>query len=235
MHKLVIFDIDQTLISINCGNLPQRQALNIAFEQVHGVPDAFEDVTFAGGMDLPLMVEVYRRWGFNANVLQGLSDMSRFNAAYFDSLARKLATWTKGVICPGVPDLLETLASNPNVQLGLETGNFKEAAFIKLRKYGLDRYFEAGGFGGEHTQRHQLVASAIADCQKLSGRVFASENVFVIGDSPSDIEAGKANSVRTLAVATGLYSVEDLAKFNPDHVLPDLSDTGTVLRLLLGT
>ena len=63
MQRLVLFDIDQTLVSIGGGNRPQRQALNIAFKQVYGIPNAFESVAFTGGMDLPLMVEVYRKWG----------------------------------------------------------------------------------------------------------------------------------------------------------------------------
>ena len=64
MQRLVLFDIDQTLISLNGGNRPRRQALDLAFEQVHGIPHAFQDVAFTGGMDLPLMVDVYRRHGF---------------------------------------------------------------------------------------------------------------------------------------------------------------------------
>ena len=234
MQRLVLFDIDQTLVSIGGGNRPQRQALNIAFEQVHGFPQAFEDVAFTGGMDLPLMVEVYRTWGLMSVGLGDLPGLSDFKAAYFDLLTKILETWTGGVICRGVPELLEALASDSRVQLGLETGNFREAAFIKLRRYGLDRFFDAGGFGGDYTDRGQVVAGAIASCQEESGRAYSPGEVWLIGDSSSDIEAGHANGVRTLAVSTGFYSAADLAKLNPSHVLPDLSDTKGVLALLLG-
>jgi phosphoglycolate phosphatase-like HAD superfamily hydrolase len=229
MQRLVLFDIDQTLVSIGSGNLPQRQALNMAFEQVHGIPHAFEDVTFGGGMDLPLMVEVYRKWGLIADGFDGLPDIFAFKAAYFEHLTSLLEAWTAGMVCPGVPALLEALSAAPRVQLGLETGNFMEAAFIKLRRYGLDTYFEDGGFGGDYAERHEVVAGAIARCQERSGRTYSLAEIFVVGGSPSDIEAGNANGIRTLAVATGLYPVADLARFNPSHVLPDLSDTGKVL------
>ena len=136
------------------------------------------------------------------------------------------------MICPGVPGLLEALALNPRVQLGLETGNFREAAFIKLNRYGLDAFFEDGGFGGDHSERHQVIAAAISSSQRNFGQTYGLGNVFLIGDSPSDIQAGNANEVRTLAVATGSYSKEDLARFNPSYVLPDLSDTEEVLALL---
>ncbi len=134
-----------------------------------------------------------------------------------------------------MPSLLEALALDSRVQLGLETGNFREAAFIKLGRYGLDVYFEDGGFGGDYTERRQVVAGAIASCQGKSGRTYGPGEVFLIGDSTSDVEAGNANGVRTLAVATSFYSAEDLAKLNPSYVATDLSDTDAVLALLLGT
>ena len=234
MQRLVLFDIDQTLVRIGGGNRPQRQALNSAFEQVHGVPRAFEDVAFTGGMDLPLMVEVYRKWGLTSGGLEDLPGLSDFKVAYFDHFTTDLDSWTGGEICRGVPELLETLVSDSRVQLGLETGNFREAAFIKLRRYGLDHFFHAGGFGGDYTDRGQVVAGAIASCQEESGRTYGQGEVWLIGDSTSDIKAGNANGVRTLAVSTGFYSVADLAKLNPSHVLQDLSDTKEVLALLLG-
>ena len=234
MQSLVLFDIDNTLISINAGNRPQRRAMNRAFEEVHGVPDAFEDVAFTGGMDLPLMMEVFRKWGLMSGGLETLPDMSAFMAAYFDHLARNLDDWTEGEVCPGVLDLLEALASDRKVQLGLETGNFREAAFIKLRRYGLDGCFQEGGFGDDHMDKRQVVAAAIQLCQEASGLVYGRDEVFLVGDTPSDIEAGSANGVSTIAVATGFYSCDDLAKCNPSHVLPDLSDTRAVLDLILG-
>ncbi len=234
MQRLVLFDIDQTLISLNGGNLPQRQALDLAFEQVHGIPIAFQDVTFTGGMDLPLIVEVYRKWGLSDDG-HNLPDLSDFKTAYFDHLTNLLEVWEEGVICAGVPDLLHALTSDHRVQLGLETGNFQEAAFIKLRRYGLDAFFEDGGFGGEYSERSQVVASAIANCQERSGRSYDPEEVFLIGDSVSDVTAGNATGILTIAVGTGFYPLEDLAKLNPRYVLPDLSDTAEVLALLLGS
>ena len=57
----------------------------------------------------------------------------------------------------------------------------------------------------------------------------------MIGDSPADIEAGHANGVQTLAVATGFYSEQELAEFNPTFVVPDLADTEGVLAMLLNS
>lgn len=206
LRRLVLFDIDNTLISIGSGNPPQRRAMNAAFERAHGIPDAFDDVPFTGGMDLPLMMEVYRKWGLMTEEPQTPPDMSAFKAAYFEGLARNLDDWLGGSICPGVPDLLAALHADPRVQLGLETGNFREAAFIKLRRYGLDGYLQEGGFGGDHMEKRQVVAAAIERCQGVSGLSYGTGEVFLVGDTPSDVEAGTANGVKTIAVATGFYS-----------------------------
>ena len=233
MQLLVLFDIDNTLIGINSGNLPQRRAMNRAFEQVHGFPDAFENIAFTGGIDLPLMMEVYRNRGLTPEDSEALPDMSGFKEAYFDNLERNLDDWTEGEVCPGVPELLEALSSDGRVQLGLVTGNFREAAFIKLNRYGLDGYFQEGGFGGEHMEKQQVVAGHRTLPGGLrtglrSGRGCPGRR------SASDIEAGNANGVDTIALCTGFYSAEDLGKCNPSHVLPDLSDTGEVLGLIFG-
>ncbi len=233
MRRLVLFDIDNTLIGIGSGNLPQRRAMNAAFERAHGIPDAFDDVPFTGGMDLPLMIEVYRKWGQMTGESETPPDMSAFKAAYFEGLARNLDDWLGGSICPGAPDLLAALDADPRVQLGLETGNFREAAFIKLGRYGLDGFFQEGGFGGDHMEKRQVVAAAIERCQGVSGLSYGTGEVFLVGDTPSDVEAGTANGIETIAVATGFFSVKELAACHPNHVLPDLSDTRTVLDLIL--
>lgn len=229
-QRLILFDLDQTLVSLRGGS---AKALNGAFEEVHGIPDAFSGMTFAGGLDLPLMKEMYRKWKLMPNDLEAVPDLTDFKPVYFRHLAELLKTWTHGEICPGVPALLETLASEPGVQLGLETGNFRESAFIKLQKFGLGSYFQDGGFGGEHMHRTEVVASAIAACQRRSGRTYSGDQIFIVGDTPSDIHAGQANHVQTLAVATGQYTADQLCEHRPDHLLQDLSDTAGVIELLL--
>ncbi len=231
MQRLILFDVDLTLVTLTGCNL---LALNSAFEEVHGIPDAFQDVVFGGGLDLPLMTEMYKKWGITKGDSIGAPDLSAFKTVYFEELGDGLEDWSEGYMCPGARDLLEALSKEPGVQLGLETGNFREAAFLKLRKFGLDVFFEEGGFGGDWMTRMEVVADAIAKCQTLSGRVYDHREIFLIGDSPSDVEAGKANGINTVAVATGLRDLESLQALNPTHVFEDLSDTGRVLGVLLG-
>ena len=163
MHRLILFDVDQTLISTRGGD---RKALNDTFQELHGIDDAFEGISFGGRMDLSIMDQVYSHWG----VAEGDRSLGDFKARYFELLELVLKDWEMGIVYPGIPELLRALDSRAGVQIGLATGNFRESAFIKLRKYGLDSFFEEGGFGGDHPNRPEVVADAIVKCQTLSGR-----------------------------------------------------------------
>lgn len=227
MQRLILFDVDQTLLSTRGGD---RKALNITFQEMYGIGDAFDGVGFGGRMDLSIMAEVYRING----VPEGHRRLEEFKLRYFKHLTEILPEWDSGIVYPGVRELLRVLKSEAGVQLGLATGNFREAAFIKLQRYGLDGYFVEGGFGGDHPERTEVVADAIAKCQALSGNEYQRNEIFVIGDSISDVEAGRANGIKTVAVATGHYDTVKLASLGPTHVFKDLSDTEAVLKALLG-
>ena len=146
MQRLILFDVDQTLISTRGGD---RKALNDTFRELHGIDDAFEGISFGGRMDLSIMGQVYSHWG----VAEGDRSLGDFKARYFELLEQVLKDWEMGIVYPGIPELLRALDSRAGVQLGLATGNFRESAFIKLRKYGLDTFFKEGGFGGDHPNR----------------------------------------------------------------------------------
>lgn len=231
MQRLVLFDVDLTLVTLTGCNL---LALNSAFEQLHGIPNAFEDVVFGGGLDLPLLTEIYRKWRITKGDSLDAPDLSAFKTVYFEHLSKRLENWTEGYMCPGARGLLEALARTPGVHLGLETGNFREAAFLKLRQFDLDTFFEDGGFGGDWMTRTEVVTDAITKCQALSGTVYNPQDIFLIGDSPSDVEAGKANGINAVAVATGRCDFETLQALHPTYVFEDLSDTEAVLEVLLG-
>ena len=227
MQRLILFDVDQTLLSTRGGD---RKALNTAFREMYGIHNAFEGVGFGGRMDLSIMAEVYRISG----VPEGDRRFDECKVLYFKHLTEILPKWDSGIVYPGVRELLGALESESGVQIGLATGNFREAAFIKLQRYGLDGCFEEGGFGGDHPERPAVVADAIAKCQALSGNEYRQNEIFVIGDSISDVEAGRANGIKTVAVATGHYDTVKLESLGPTHVFKDLSDTETVLKALLG-
>ncbi|MEE9248531.1 MAG: HAD family hydrolase [Dehalococcoidia bacterium] len=227
--KLFLFDVDQTLLSTMGGD---RKALDMAFQELYRIAGGFDGIGFSGRMDLVIVGEAFGRWRIDQD--HGPEAMVAFKEAYLAHLRTVLDGWDKGRVYPGVRALLRALAERVDVDLGLATGNFREAAFIKLKKYGLDHFFDEGGFGGDFEKRTQVVAEAIARCQARTGREYAGDDIYVIGDSPSDVTAGQANGVRSVAVATGSLSMEELKVYNPTYLFPDLSNTEEVLTRLLG-
>jgi phosphoglycolate phosphatase-like HAD superfamily hydrolase len=116
--------------------------------------------------------------------------------------------------------------------MGLVTGNMEAIAWLKLEKVGLDKYFHFGGFGDKIVKRSGLVKNAIKASEQTCGNL-DNEKIFLIGDTPRDIVGGQKVGVRTIGVATGDFSVEDLAKAGADFVVSDLKDSGRLLKIIL--
>ncbi|HVJ67445.1 MAG TPA: HAD hydrolase-like protein, partial [Caulifigura sp.] len=137
-----------------------------------------------------------------------------------------------GHVLPGIRELLALLAARKDVTLGLLTGNFEEGAWIKLRHFELDHYFLFGGFGDDHFDRDDVARLAYDATHRHLGRRVEPQDVWVIGDTPSDVRCGKAIGAWTVAVATGMYTEADLWPHNPDLLLLDFSDPQALLDRL---
>jgi phosphoglycolate phosphatase-like HAD superfamily hydrolase len=115
------------------------------------------------------------------------------------------------------------------------TGNLLPVARFKLDLVDLARYFdfEVGAFGSDHHIRANLVPIAAERAARRYGRPFAGRDVVVIGDTPNDIDCGRAAGARTIAVATGPFSVADLRAHGADVALDSLADTEAVVAAIL--
>ncbi len=139
-------------------------------------------------------------------------------------------TSENSIISDGAKELLQTL-DNKKTLLGLVTGNLKSIARGKMKRAGLNNYFKVGGFGSDDENRTNLVKIAIKKVEDGFGFKF-NDNIFLVGDTPKDILAGKEAGVKTIAVATGNYAEIDLEKEKPDLVLKDLTQKDKILKLI---
>lgn len=223
----VLFDIDLTLIDTDQAG---REALNIAFEEAYGVRRAFDGAAFQGRTDLAIVGEALRR-----NDAAGLDGVeAAFVRRYTEVLAQVL-TPGRGRVLRGVEPLLRRLQADERVALGIATGNFRDAAWLKLSRYGLSSFFLAGGFGDDHVDRAEVVSMAadrVAEAWHTDGRIRAADRVAVVGDSHLDVRAARANGFLAIAVATGLTPRADLEAAGADVVVSDLADTDAVVRIL---
>ena len=139
-----------------------------------------------------------------------------------------------GKLLPGILPLLKALSERSDAVLALLTGNVSRGAEIKLTHYGVWDFFEFGAFADDHHDRNELGKFARARALERHGEEFPPSRIYVIGDTPKDIECGRAIGAFTVAIATGHYSSAELRDHAPDFLFEDLSDTARVVALLLG-
>ncbi len=227
MERIVLFDIDGTLLL--SGGAGAR-ALARAFQELHGVEAAMTGIVFAGRTD-PMIVRDIFREKLGRSERDG--EIGTVLGRYLHYLGDEILQSERALMLPGVEPLLEQLAGLPGVLLGLLTGNIEAGAKIKLGRFGLDRYFEFGGFASDAEDRDDIARVALERGRRRAGRAVDPSQVVVVGDTPRDISCGRAIGARVLAVATGPHQAEELRAHAPDWLFGDLSNTREVLDVLL--
>jgi phosphoglycolate phosphatase len=220
MSRVVLFDIDNTLLYTGgAGSF----AMNLAFNELFGVADGFARVEFSGRTDRFIL-----EGGLTQHGIEGGTDkhLPEFLPRYYKLLPEALRE-REGYLMPGFPQLLAALRE-ANVPLGLATGNFSEAARIKLEYYGIAGYFEGGGFGEVSLERSDVVAAAIRNVAKGT----PASDVLVVGDTPHDITSATANGAVGVGVATGKFTAEELRDSGAAMVYEDFAEWEKVAREL---
>lgn len=220
----LLFDIDGTLLDSHGAG---GEALLESFRQLFSVAEPVP-VMVHGQTDLGIFTRL-----LEANQIAVRQDhVQRLMERYLELLPVHLQE-RAGSVLPGVLQLLERLVGDDQLSLGLLTGNLPAAAHWKLERHGLASYFPWGVFGDSHTDRRDLGRAALPTIERHTGRRYRAEQVVIIGDTPNDIACARAFGGRVLAVATGHYTLGELAEHRPDGLLADLSDTEQVLRWFL--
>ncbi|ACB77468.1 HAD family hydrolase [Opitutus terrae] len=226
MKTLLLWDIDGTLIL--SGGAGER-ALVLALEREFGILGTLEDIEVAGRTDPWIARRVLAKFA----VPDTPENVSRYLDGYLRALPRELANPHAHTL-PGVRELLGALALRKDIAQGLLTGNLRRGAEIKLSHHKLWGHFAFGAFGDDGENRDELGPHALRRACAHHSVEFTAERVFVIGDTPHDITCGKAFGARTIGVATGRYTVEQLRAFSPTAVFPTLADTAAVLAVIDG-
>ncbi|MDB6125178.1 MAG: Haloacid dehalogenase domain protein hydrolase [Pedosphaera sp.] len=214
MIKLVLFDIDGTLIHTNAAGI---KAFAKAFTMQYGLNGA-DKLSFAGRTDTGLVREFFRKH----NIEPTKEHFREFFDCYVHWLDHMLVE-SKGDILPGVRQLIYELERQPQPPLiGLLTGNIRLGAEIKLRYFNLWEFFKTGAFADDHESRNEIAAIAKERGARLLKKKLRDEEVLVIGDTPLDIECGRVIGAKILAVATGQTSVKDLETHQPHKAVLNL-------------
>ncbi len=223
MSRLLLFDIDNTLLySGGAGSLAMAEA----FRDQFGIENGFGRVEFSGRTDRYILAEALRQHRISGDYE---AHEAGFLERYYALLPAALRQ-RKGRLMPGFPGMLDALSRREGVRLGLATGNFSGSAELKLKHFGIWRYFEGGGFGEESEDRADMVAKAL---ERLADGLSPAD-VVVIGDTPHDISSAKANGAVAVGVATGSNSVDELRASGASFVFRDFSDWEQAVAKLTG-
>jgi phosphoglycolate phosphatase-like HAD superfamily hydrolase len=200
--------------------------MEAALASEFGVDPTSAQVSFSGRTDRAIGRDLFHLHG-----LEGFAEnWNRFLSAYLHNLPGCLARH-RGRVLPGISAFLEQLAARPDLVVGLLTGNVRDGARLKLGHYGLAHHFALGGYGDHHWERDDVAREALAAvCEHLNGSADL-EQIWVIGDTPLDVQCARCIGVRVAAVATGWHSLEELTAVSPDLALADLSDPAPLLAL----
>jgi phosphoglycolate phosphatase len=216
-YRLVLFDIDGTLITTGGAG---AAAWKLAFEELHGIPADIGQFTDAGMTD----PDVGRRT-FEA-VLQRAPtahELTQLLQRRLEHLPETVAASEGYVVLPGVPERLRQLSRDGHL-LALVTGNIDGAAHIKLQRGDLNRWFTFGAYAGAGMDRPAIVREAIARGAAIVGRELSMAEVYVVGDTPLDVDAAHAAGCAAIAVATGHYDARALRTAGADHVIDSFEE-----------
>ena len=212
--KLLLFDIDGTLVLTGGAGI---RALNRAFCQVVGIVNALDGIRLHGKTDPAIVREIFNARGAHQNA----DSYDQILAAYVEFLPEEVQRSENYRVLPGILRFLQDFQERSDLAFGLATGNVEAGARIKLARGNLNPFFAFGGFGSDAENRTELVRRAAHNGSRLAGVTIDPNDIFVIGDTPRDVVAGREAGYRTVGVATSDYSTEDLSAAGADLVLLD--------------
>lgn len=228
MRRLVLFDIDGTLVSTHgAGSRAVRRALL----EVYGETGPIDSYDFHGRTDPQIVRELLRLAGLDDAAIDGRMD--DLWSAYLEGLEHELDKPDANAhTLPGVVEVLDALHETGDDLVALLTGNIERGARIKLSAVGLWDRFDFGAYGSDHERRDRLPAVAQRRARERSGLEFHGRDIVIIGDTPFDVTCGRELGVWTVAVATGKHTSRELAEAGADVVFEDLSDTTAVVAAI---
>jgi phosphoglycolate phosphatase-like HAD superfamily hydrolase len=211
-----LFDIDGTLL--RSRDRIHFNSFSESILAVTGLHVSLTGVVLHGGTDTAILREAFELAKVAPEVWEPQSE------AILEAMRQIIETQRERMDLWTMPAVHETLAylAGRGALLGLATGNLAQIGWTKVELVGLREWFHFGGFSDRFPLRADMVADAVAQARALLPDK-AQPTICVVGDTPRDIEAARANDIPVIAVATGNYSFEDLARMEPDACVSSLS------------
>lgn len=224
--KLVIFDMDQTLVEfIGVHNMAMRRL----FKNFFNVDASFTEIDFAGKSLRDSILELARlKQVPEADVQRIMEEILEY---YENAFGEEMPQNASRYILPGVRRLLKRLSQTDNMVV-LYTGDSEGVVKCVFEATGLGKYFRFAVYGTEARNRVDMAMQAVRKAEKLAGRKFEGKDVVIIGDSVRDVDCGRQMNALTIAVASGFHSMEQLQHSRPDYLFTTLKDYKKVMEAI---
>jgi phosphoglycolate phosphatase-like HAD superfamily hydrolase len=219
---VLFWDIDGTLLTTGKAGVPAWEA---AVQEVTGREFQLSSIRVPGLTDYQIAVRTFELLGLDPDESALRHMVRRYEELLPSALPQK-----RGRVLPNVREILDALRGRGDVRSYLLTGNTRGGAKAKLTHYGLFDYFPDGAFAEDAGERASIAARAL-ELARRAGPI-RDNAAFVIGDTPHDIACAAAIAARTIAVATGGYTFEELEPFQPWRLYPELPPADDFLRLI---
>jgi phosphoglycolate phosphatase-like HAD superfamily hydrolase len=215
--RILLFDIDGTLVSTGGAG---AVAWKRAFDELYGIPADIGEYTDAGMTDPDVGAKTFEAVLHREPTPHELAKLVQRRLEHLPEAVSE----SKGYkVLPGVPERLEQLSHDGHL-LGIITGNGDGAAHIKLQRANLNRWFTFGAYASAGVVRADIVRTAVQRGEAMLGEDVPNAKIYVIGDTPLDIQAAHAVDCAAIAVATGRYDRGALEEAGADHVLETLEE-----------
>ena len=219
---ILFWDIDGTLLTTGRAGVPAWEA---AVREVTGREFQLSSIRVPGLTDYQIAVRTFELLGVDADAETLRRMVRRYEELLPSALPQK-----QGRVLPNVREILEHLRGRSDVRSYLLTGNTRGGAKAKLTHYDLFHFFPDGAFAEDAGERATIAARGL-ELARRAGPV-AEDATFVIGDTPHDVHCANAIGARTIAVATGGYTAEELESHHPWRVFAELPGVEDFVRLI---
>lgn len=210
-----LFDIDGTLL--NSRDAVHYFAFIYAAREVLGVEVRMDGVPVHGQTDVGIVRDTLRRSGVPDRTVD--AHLAEIFAAMCAEVERNREQ-LQPEVCPAIPELIGTLRARGKL-LGAASGNLESIGWQKLQKAGLKDSFAFGSFSWPRETRTEIFEYGVSLARQRLG---PKTSVYVIGDTPSDIHAARTAGIPSIALATGIFSFDELRSCEPDACLPCAAD-----------
>jgi phosphoglycolate phosphatase len=216
-YRILLFDIDGTLVSTGgAGAVAWKQA----FDELYGIPADIGEFTDAGMTDPDVGAKTFEAVMHRQATPHELTQLVQRRLEHLPEAVARSEGYR---VLPGVPERLRQLSRDGHL-LGIITGNGDGAAHIKLARGDLNRWFTFGAYASAGLDRAGIVRQAVQRGEAMLGRDVPNTEIYVIGDTPLDVQAAHAAGCTAIAVATGHFDAAALREAGADRVVETMEE-----------